>query len=98
MSELETPDVDRPTDELAVPPGQALDLPPTPAAERVTTPSLFVHSDGCVFPDHVRQVHAKIRGAKELVWSKGDQIDFYDQPQQVDAAMQAITAWFGKTL
>ena len=39
MSELETPDVDRPTgqlvDEVVVRPGEALDLPPAPAAEHI---------------------------------------------------------------
>ena len=68
------------------------------AADRVATPSLFVHADGCVFPDHVRQVHARLKGPKELVWSAGEQIDFYDQPRQVDAAMEAITRWFSQTL
>jgi uncharacterized protein len=68
------------------------------AARRVTTPCLFVHSDGCVFPDHVKQVHAEVTGPKELVWSTGSQIDFYDQPQQVDAALEAIDAWFRRTL
>lgn len=68
------------------------------AADRVSTPSLFVHSDGCVFPDHARQVHARVNGPKELVWGSGSQIDWYDQPAQVDAAVGAITRWFGRTL
>ena len=68
------------------------------AAARVDTPSLFVHSDGCVFPDHVRQVHAAVKGRKELVWAEGSQIDFYDQPAQVAAAMAAATRWFEETL
>lgn len=68
------------------------------AAERVSTPSLFVHADGCVFPDHVREVHSRVKGPKELVWATGEQIDFYDQPMQVDAAMSAITRWLSQTL
>ena len=68
------------------------------AAPRVTTPSLFVHGDGCVFPDHVRQVHAEVRGPKDLVWVQGNQIDFYDQPAQVDRAVTAVTRWFAETL
>lgn len=39
------------------------------AAGRVSTPTLLVHSDGCVFPDHARQVHAALTGQKELVWA-----------------------------
>jgi fermentation-respiration switch protein FrsA (DUF1100 family) len=68
------------------------------AADGVSTPSLFVHSDDCVFPDHVRQVHARVKGPKELVWSSGGQIEFYDQPPQVNVALDAITRWFGRTL
>jgi uncharacterized protein len=68
------------------------------AAERVSAPSLFVHSDGCVFPDHVRQVHARVGGPKELVWTSGSQIDFYDQSAQVDVAVEAIARWFAQTL
>jgi len=68
------------------------------AARRVATPTMFVHADGCVFPDHVRQVHSQLTGLKELVWSRGNQIDFYDQPEQVDAAVRAATGWFDRTL
>src|SRR5262245_10051442 len=63
------------------------------AADRVDTPALFVHSDGCVFPDHVRLVHSKLRGPKQLVWASGTQTDFYDQPEQVDVAVNAADAF-----
>jgi hypothetical protein len=68
------------------------------AADRVSTPSLFVHSDDCVFPDHVRRVHDRVRGPKELVWGSGSQIDFYDQPEQVGTALEAVTRWFNRTM
>ena len=68
------------------------------AASRVTTPSIFVHSDGCAFPEHVRQVHARVQGPKELVWLSGSQIDFYDQPAQVNASVDAVSRWFDRTL
>ena len=67
-------------------------------AGRVSTPTLLVHADGCAFPDHARQVHARLNGPKELVWSEGNQIDFYDQPAQVDMAVDAVAAWFARTL
>jgi fermentation-respiration switch protein FrsA (DUF1100 family) len=57
------------------------------AADRVSAPALFVHSDGCVFPDNVRSVHARLRGPKQLAWSEGGQTDFYDQPAQVEFAV-----------
>ncbi len=68
------------------------------AADRVSIPSLFVHADGCVFPEHVREVHGRMKGPKELVWARGDQTDFYDQPEQVDASIAAVARWFADTL
>lgn len=68
------------------------------AARRVEVPTLFVHSDGCVFPDHVRRIHEQLNGPKEIRWVDGNQIDFYDQPAQVDAAVNAASAWFSRTL
>jgi uncharacterized protein len=59
------------------------------AANHVSTPTLFVHSDGSVFPDNVRSVHARLRGPKQLAWTEGGQTDFYDQPTQVEFAVNA---------
>src|SRR5262245_5959901 len=67
------------------------------AADRVRTPALFVHSDGCVFPDNVRAVHAKLGGPKKLEWSTGTQTDFYDQPAQVAFAVGAADAFMRET-
>jgi uncharacterized protein len=60
------------------------------AADRVSTPALFVHGDGCVFPDNARSVHARLGGPKHLVWTEGGQTDFYDQPAQVGLAVNAM--------
>jgi fermentation-respiration switch protein FrsA (DUF1100 family) len=59
------------------------------AADRVSTAALLVHSDGCVFPDNLRSVHARLRGPKQLVWTEGGQTDFYDQRTQVEFALNA---------
>jgi hypothetical protein len=67
------------------------------AADRVQQPALFVHSDGCVFPDNVRAIHGRVRGAKRLVWSEGTQTDFYDQPAQVSAAVDAAERFLEET-
>ena len=63
------------------------------AADRVDVPALFVHSDGCVFPENVRLVHSRLRGPKRLVWATGSQTDFYDQREQVDLAVDAAAAF-----
>lgn len=61
-----------------------------PAADRVTTLVIFVHLDGCVFPDTVRDVARRVRGPVEVAWGDGTQTDFYDQPGQVRFAVQAV--------
>lgn len=68
------------------------------AADWVETPTLLVHGDGCVFPDHVRQIHSRLKGEKRLAWLDGGQVDFYDQPDLVDAAMAEVDPWFDRTL
>jgi uncharacterized protein len=60
------------------------------AADQVSVPTLIVHADGCVFPENVRLVHARLSGPKQLVWTEGTQTDFYDRPAQVDAALDAV--------
>ena len=49
------------------------------SAGEVSVPTLMVHSDGCVFPEHAKAVHAALRGPKQIEWTAGSQIDFYDQ-------------------
>ena len=63
------------------------------AADHVQTPTLFVHSDGCVFPDNVRSIHARLRGPKRLIWADGTQTDFYDRPAQMQVAIDAADAF-----
>ncbi|WP_129666989.1 alpha/beta hydrolase [Phytoactinopolyspora endophytica] len=68
------------------------------ARSSVSVPSLFVHSDGCVFPDNIEQVRRGLRGPADVAWGEGGQIDFYDQPAQVEFAVEALDAHFSKTL
>ena len=63
------------------------------AASRVATPTLVVHSDGCVFPDNVRALYSQLQGPKQMVWTTGTQTDFYDQPEQVTVAVEAANAF-----
>ena len=62
-------------------------------ADHVQVPTLIVHSDGSVFPDNARLVHRRLRGKKELLWTDGNQTDFYDQPTQVGLAVEAADAF-----
>jgi hypothetical protein len=60
----------------------------SPTAVAAGVPSLFVHADGCVFPDNVRAVARAVRG--EVAWGEGEQSDFYDQPAQLAFAVDAV--------
>jgi uncharacterized protein len=64
------------------------------AAGTATVPAHFVHGDGAVLPDNVRAV-AERMGAG-TTWLDGDQVDFYDQPAQVEAAVDAADTHFRK--
>ena len=68
------------------------------AAPRVSVPTLFVHSDGCVLPNNVKALIDQLAGPTELVWAEGSQTDFYDQPDQVSLAVDAVDKHFRKTL
>jgi uncharacterized protein len=68
------------------------------AAGAVTVPALFVHSDGCVFPDSIETLRRTLVGPVEVAWGEGSQIDFYDQPEQVDFAVDALDTHFAKAL
>jgi fermentation-respiration switch protein FrsA (DUF1100 family) len=67
------------------------------AAPHVRTPTLFVHGDGCVFPDHVKRVHSLLTGPKAMVWADGTQIDFYHQPDLVEKAIGEAYQHFSTT-
>jgi fermentation-respiration switch protein FrsA (DUF1100 family) len=65
----------------------------TPAT-RLAVPALLVHSDKAALPGNVRKIHAAIAGPKRLVWSQDDHLDFYDRPDLVDRAADAVAAHF----
>jgi hypothetical protein len=67
-------------------------------AAAVATPAVFVHSDGCVFPDHVRSVAGAMPGRPRVVWGEGEQTDYYDQAAAVNFALDAVDEHFRSTL
>jgi hypothetical protein len=60
----------------------------------VRTPTLLVHSDDAVLPDNARRVADGLGRHATTVWAQGAQTDFYDQPEQVDLAVQAVVDHF----
>ena len=57
-------------------------------------PSLMVHGPACALPDNAKRVYESWSGRKKFVQRDGEQTDFYDQPEQVQAAIAAIDDWF----
>src|SRR5262245_44559211 len=68
------------------------------SAGEVSVPTLMVHGDGCVFPEHAKSVYAALRGPKQMEWTAGSQIDFYAQETQVSRAVALMTSHFQATL
>lgn len=68
------------------------------ATRRLAAPTLFVHGDGCVFPDAIREIAETNDGLASLLWLEGEQTDFYDRPALVSQATIAATAHFARNL
>ena len=74
-----------------------LSFDPMPTAKRLQLPVLMIHSDEAVLPDNAKRFFGDIpRDNKQLHWTKGTQMDFYDQPKQVLEAVAAIADFFKK--
>jgi hypothetical protein len=67
-------------------------------APQITTPTLMVHSDGSALPDNAREFYASLSGEKQLVWTEGQHLDFYDRDPQVATAVDALVNHFQATL
>ena len=68
-------------------------------AERLTVPTLVVHSDAAAIPDGARAFVSRLTGPATQIWLEGvTQFDFYDDPKDVERAADAAAEHFEKTL
>lgn len=67
-------------------------------ASKIKAPTLMVHSDGSALPDNARKFYSQLSGQKQLVWTNGQHLDFYDRDPQVSTAVAALATHFQKTL
>jgi hypothetical protein len=74
-----------------------LDTVAAPAA-KIKAPVLFVHSDNSALPDNVKRLYNSLDSPKELYWTSGNHLDFYDKDKEVNDAVQALTKHFKNTL
>jgi uncharacterized protein len=64
-------------------------------AERIHCPLIMVHSDGSSLPDNVRTFYGAVPSpVKKLVWLQGEHTQFYDNDEQIDAAIGEIINFF----
>lgn len=63
---------------------------------KVKVPALIVHSDGSALPNNVRRFFQLIPGEKELHWTTGMHLDFYDRDAEVQPTMDRIAEFFRK--
>jgi len=49
-------------------------------------------------PDGAQAFFDDLAGPKDLLWTDGGQLDFYDQPAQVAVATATVLAHFTRTL
>jgi fermentation-respiration switch protein FrsA (DUF1100 family) len=75
-----------------------LNFDPVADACRVAAPTLVVHSDGCVMPDHARKVYENLNGEKSLHWARGNHFEFYDSPDKVRETADVAAEHFWKHL
>ena len=67
-------------------------------AEKITVPTLMVHSDGSALPDNVRRFFNLLKGSKDLYWTEGEHTQFYDQEPFVSKSVEAVAGHFLRTL
>lgn len=75
-----------------------LDYSPLPAAAKINTPTLIIHSDNAALPDNARQFYNAIKAPKNLIWTKDAHFDFYDKESLVTTSGQAVAKHFRETL
>lgn len=78
---------------------------PMPSAEKLTAPTLMIHSDGAVLPQYTKKYFEKIASIdKKLHWMKTDletpfhQFNYYDQDAEVSEAVREARQWFAEKI
>jgi fermentation-respiration switch protein FrsA (DUF1100 family) len=66
------------------------------AADTIKVPVLIVHSEQALAPDLARAFYSAVTAHKEELWLRSQgQIDFYDDPQLIAPASDAVAAFWG---
>lgn len=78
---------------------------PMPTAEKLTIPTLMIHSDGAVLPQYAKNYYEKIAARdKKLYWMETElespyhQFNYYDQDAEVKEAVKEASIWFSQKM
>jgi fermentation-respiration switch protein FrsA (DUF1100 family) len=71
---------------------------PILVADQITQPVQIVHSHHGAVPDGTEQFYERLAGPKDITWIAGEQLDFYDQPAQINPAIRDVLNHFHDTL
>jgi pimeloyl-ACP methyl ester carboxylesterase len=74
-----------------------LTFDPIAVADRITAPTLLVHSADAAIPDGARRFYTALAGPADFQWHDGTQFDFYDQDPAAVAAVAAVAHHFRGT-
>lgn len=68
-------------------------------ADRLTKPVMIVHSQEAAIPQGAKEFYSRLSGAKKQLWLNDvTQFDFYDSPEAVTTASDAVVEYFEETL
>lgn len=69
------------------------------SAPQIRVPTLLVHSEKALSPALARKFHDRLSGPKQMVWlDSTGQIDFYDDPNLIEAAADLLAEHFRSRL
>lgn len=68
-------------------------------ADDLDKPVMIIHSEEAAIPQGAKEFYSRLSGEKEQLWLDDvTQFDFYDSPEAVTTASDAVTQHFEKTL
>ncbi|NEO34210.1 MAG: hypothetical protein F6K36_28175 [Symploca sp. SIO3C6] len=69
------------------------------SADNLTKPVLIVHSEAAAIPQGAKEFYQRLSAEKNQLWLENTtQFDFYDSPETVTVASDAVAAHFNQTL
>ena len=68
-------------------------------ADNLDKPVMIIHSEAAAIPQGAKEFYSRLSGEKEQLWlEETTQFDFYDSPEAVTTASDAVTEHFERTL